>query len=386
MANAKALPAAERQPMKNVKPNVTVPRKEKARLRVGFVPLNDCAPLVVAQELCFFSKYGVAVNLIREAGWATIRDKIIFGELDAAQALASLPVTATLGLGSVRCECVAPIILNLEGNAITLSQELIERGVNTAKSLAREIARARGKRTFTFAVTFPFSSHKYLMRQWLVSGGIDPVRDVRIVVVPPPQMVSHLKAGHLDGYCVGEPWNTAAVQTGVGGCVAVSRDLAPYHPEKVIMARRQFSEDHAPELRAFLAALLEACAFCDQPENHEQIIALLARPEYLNIAAKVVRPGMAGSVSPGLLPPRGPQTSVIFSEGEANRPTAAKAARVADQIHTAELPVARRELTAAAARAFDSHLFEAAEQLVLESNRHEPVNVSTQNETAPLTA
>ena len=174
----------------------------------------------MAHELGLFRKFGLNVSLSRELGWATIRDKIIYGELDAAHAVAGLPFAVSLGLGSIQCECVTGLVLCLQGNAITLSQDLWLRGVRDAGGLHREILRSRGRRTFTFGVAFPFSSHNFLLRQWLLSGGIQPDRDVRIVVVPPPQMFANLEAGNLDGYCVGEPWNSVAVKKGAGWCAA----------------------------------------------------------------------------------------------------------------------------------------------------------------------
>ena len=135
-------------------------------LRLGFVPLTDCAPLVVAQELGLFKKYGLRVVLSRELGWATIRDKVIHGELEAAHAVAGMPVAATLGLNSVPCDCLTALVLNLNGNAITLSQDLWNRGVRDGATLRAEIARTRGKKTFTFGVVYSFSSHHYLLRNW----------------------------------------------------------------------------------------------------------------------------------------------------------------------------------------------------------------------------
>ena len=201
-------------------------------LRVGFVPLTDCAPIVVAHELGLFQKHGVRVVLSRELGWASIRDKIIHGELDAAHAVAGMPVAATLGLGSIRCDCVAALVLNLHGNAITLSNELWDRGVRDGASLAEQIRRLRGQKNFTFGVVYPFSSHNFLLRAWLASFGIRPERDVRIVVVPPPQMTVNLKGGHPDGFCVGEPWNSLAVQSGAGWCAAVSAELDRITPRR----------------------------------------------------------------------------------------------------------------------------------------------------------
>ena len=157
-------------------------------LRVGFVPLTDCAPLVMAQELGLFAKYGLSVTLSRELGWTTVRDKIIYGELHAAHALAAMPFAATLGLGSMKCDCLAGLVLNLNGNAITLSRDLWLRGVRDAKTLREEIDRGQGKKIYTFGVVFQFSSHNFLLRQWLAAGGIDPDRDVRIVIVPAPAM------------------------------------------------------------------------------------------------------------------------------------------------------------------------------------------------------
>ena len=152
-------------------------------LRVGYVPLIDCAPFVIAQELGLFSKYDLNVVLSRQPGWATIRDKILYGDLEAAHALAVMPFAATLGLGSIRSECITGLVLNLHGNAITLSQELRQRGVRDARSLRAEIERNRERRIYTFGVVFQWSSHHFLLRHWLSAGGIDPDKDVRIVVV-----------------------------------------------------------------------------------------------------------------------------------------------------------------------------------------------------------
>ena len=196
----------------------------------------------------------------RELGWATVRDKIIHGELDAAHALAAMPLTAALGLGSVPCECLTGLVLNQHGNAITLSAELWKCGVRDGKTLRDEIFRSRREKVFTFGVVFQFSSHRYLFRKWLSAHGIDPERDVRFVVVPPPQMVANLKAGHLDGFCVGEPWNSMAVHAKAGWIAATSADLDPGHPEKILMVRTDFALKRNDEHLALIAALREAKA------------------------------------------------------------------------------------------------------------------------------
>ena len=295
-------------------------------LRVGFVPLTDCAPLVMAEELGLFTKFGLRVKLSRELGWATIRDKVIHGELEAAHAIAAMPVAATLGLGSVACDCLTALVLNLNGNAITLSTELWKRGVRDGRTLREEIVRSRHEKIYTFGVVFSFSSHRHLLRRWFAAQGIDPDRDVRIVVVPPPQMVVNLKAGHLDGFCVGEPWNSVAVQSKTGWIVATSSELDPQHPEKVLMVRSDFAAKHDEEHIALIAALLEACEFCDQPENHEHLIRTLARPEYLGVSESALRHGITGGMDLGHDRERKLRDFCIFSRDAANTPSGDKVA------------------------------------------------------------
>jgi ABC-type nitrate/sulfonate/bicarbonate transport system substrate-binding protein len=261
-------------------------------LRVGFVPLTDCAPLVMAHELGLFRKYDLRVSLQRELGWATVRDKIIYGELDAAHALAPMPLAAVLGVSSVPCDCVTALILSLNGNGITVSTRLFDSCFKRGNSFPAEIRRLRHEKSFTFGVVALFSSHRHLLRKWLKGQGIDDEHDVRIVVVPPPQMVANLKAGNLDGFCVGEPWNTAAMAAHAGVCVAASDELDPGHPEKVLMVRREFAEKRAPEHIALVAALLEACEWCAAPGNCEQLIATLARPEYVGVPPTTLRRGV----------------------------------------------------------------------------------------------
>lgn len=280
----------------------------------------------MAHELGIFQKYGLRVRMYRELGWASVRDKIIHGELEAAHALAAMPLAATLGLGSVAVDCLTALVLNLHGNAITLSHDLWKRGVRDAATLREEIVRSRHQRTLTFGAVFSFSSHRHLLRQWLTAGGINPDRDVRIVIVPPPQMVANLQSGNLDGFCAGEPWNSAAVQTRAGWCPAVSAELDPHHPEKVLMVRREFAETREQEHLALLAALLEACEFCQAAENHEEIISTLARAEYVDVPASVLRRSLTGPFDFGQGNMRTIGDFCIFHGHEANRPSADKAA------------------------------------------------------------
>ena len=325
-------------------------------LRLGFVPLTDCAPLMMAQELGLFARHGLTVKLSREIGWATIRDKIIYGELDAAHALAAMPFAATFGLGSIARECISGLVMSLNGNAITLSRDLWTRGVRDAKTLRHEIESARDKKTYTFGVVFPYSSQNFLLRRWLAAGGIDPSRDVRIVVVPAPSMFENLKSGNLDGYCVGEPWNSAAVQAGIGWCVATSAQLAPSHPEKVLMARREFAEHHEREHLAVIAALIEACEFCDQPENRELVISTIAYHKYVNASVEALRGSLQDRFDFGKGRVERLPDFHIFSRHNANEPTTSRTGWVMQNLFPAS--------TQSGEGVFRADIFQQAKQLV----------------------
>jgi len=318
-------------------------------LRLGFVPLTDCAPLAMAQELGLFRKYGLNVTLRRELGWATVRDKVVTGELDAAQAVAGMPFAATLGLGSARCDCVTGLVLNLHGNAITLSNELWQLGVRDTASLRDFVFCTRHERTLTFGVVFPFSAHHFLLRAWLTAAGINPDTDVRIVVVPPPQMPGALEAGHIDGYCVGEPWNSIAVQSRGGWIVAASAELAPRHPEKVLMVRREFAEQCAAEHEALIAALLDACAFCDEPENHAAIAEVLSGREFLSRTPLALHAGFSGELDLGHGRKRTVPDFLVFHRNSANEPSGEKAAWVTNHLRLSKLATPA-ELSQALAR------------------------------------
>lgn len=351
-----------------VKPvgGLTIPRFNGSTktLRIGFVPLNDCAPLVMAQELGLYEKYGVRVALSRELGWATIRDKIVHRELDAAHALVAMPIAATLGLCSIPTDCVAALVFNLNGNAITLSNDLWNRGVRDGATLREEIKRARHEKIYTFGAVFPFSSHRHLLRRWLASHGIDADRDVRIVIVPPPQMTANLKAGHLDGFCVGEPWNSAAVQARAGWIASTSAEFDSGHPEKVLMARRDFAEKRNEEHVALIAALIEACEFCDAPENHEQIIRTLARPEYIGVSGNALRHGITGEMDLGREMRRMISGFCVFHRGNVNEPDSSKAAWALDLVRAGGFCKEPAALNFAfGRRVFRLDIFDAAAQL-----------------------
>jgi ABC-type nitrate/sulfonate/bicarbonate transport system substrate-binding protein len=290
-----------------------------------------------------------------------VRDKIIHGELDATHALAAMPLAATLGLGSVACDCLTALVLNLHGNAITLSQELWKRGVRDGVTLREEIKKTRREKIFTFGVVSPFSSHRHLLRQWLAANGIDPERDVRLVVVPPPQLVANLKAGNLDGFCCGEPWNSVAVRARAGWIVAASAELDPSHPEKVLMVRRDFAVKRETEHLALVAALLEACKFCGQLENAAEIATTLAQPEFVGVPAEILQRSLNGECDFGTGVARAVEDFFVFHGNDANEPSGEKAAWALQLVRASGLCPAPAELNfSLSRRVFRADIFEQA--------------------------
>jgi len=281
---------------------------EKARVSFGIIPLTDCAPIVVATELGYFEKYGLDVTVSREASWANIRDKVVSGELDGAQMLAGMPLAATLGVGPIQQATLTAFSMDLNGNGITVSNALYERMVAadaiamaerpvTARALKKVIEQDRktGKPPMTFAMVFPVSTHNYEVRYWMASAGIDPDRDVRLVVIPPPQMVANLEAKNIDGYCVGEPWNAHAVAAGIGHTLITSYEIWNNSPEKVFGVSREWAERYPITHRAALMGLIEAAQWMDRPENREEVVRLIARPMYVNAPEEVVKMSMTGT-------------------------------------------------------------------------------------------
>ncbi len=302
-------------------PRSTRPAHRNRRLRLGFVPLCDCAPLVVAQERGFFAAQELEVELVREIGWATVRDRLIHGDLDAAHALAGLPFACTLGLGCVATPCITALVLNLQGNAITLSNDLWNAGVRDAVTLGEWFRSERRREPLTFGIVFPVSSHRFLLEKWLRLGDLVPDRDVRFVVAPPPQMPANLKAGHLAGFCAGEPWNSVVVQSRDGWCPATSAQLAPEHPEKVLMVRRAFAEEQPDNHLRLVAAVLAACRYCADPANHDEIAALLSHRRYVNAPAELVRRSFGTRFDPGHDRPAASGPFTVFHGGDCNAPT-----------------------------------------------------------------
>jgi two-component system, oxyanion-binding sensor len=279
---------------------------ERSKVKVGFIPLIDCSPILFADVLGLYERHGLDVELQREVSWSNIRDKVALGLLDAAHMLAPMPLATTLGIDSVNVPMIAAMTLHLNGNSITLSNALwweIERvapqfaGTNQpagsaldARALAAVVAERRrtGKPVVTLASVFTFSSHNHLLRLWLASGGINPDRDVRLTVVPPPHMVAHLSGGTIDGYCVGEPWNQQSASLGIGRIAATSRQIWDSMPEKILGTTEAWAQRNPKTLIALVKAITEAGAWLDEPANRPEAARVLSTPRYLNVPSEVI--------------------------------------------------------------------------------------------------
>ncbi len=280
---------------------------EPSRLRIGFVPLTDSAPLIIAKERGFFRKHGLDVTLSREPSWSNVRDKLTAGILDAAQMLAPMALAAEIGAGGFSTPLVTAMSLDLNGNAITVAPELFRELVEldpqgmyqrprTARPLRRVIEERRrnGARRLTLAVVFPYSAHMYELRYWLAAAGIDPDRDVRIIVAAPPTMVGLLRAGSIDGFCVGEPWSTYASQLGWGKVVIGKYDIWNNSPEKVFAVTRAWHEAHPRTHAALVRALVEAALWLDDPEHRIEAAHVIAGESFVDAPIEAVRCSLLG--------------------------------------------------------------------------------------------
>jgi ABC-type nitrate/sulfonate/bicarbonate transport system substrate-binding protein len=286
------------RPAKHIQQKVT----RTGPVRVGFVPLIDAAPLVVAHELGYFADEGLHVSLERQIGWANVRDKLAFGHLDASHALLGLPLASVVNPESQGEPLVSVLAISSGGNAITLSRQLTQAGVNSAATLARRIHDPHADRQPVFGHVFGCSMHHYLLRDWLDHAGVHPDLDVRLCVIPPSQMTRQLAAGQLDGFCVGEPWNSLAAHDGAGDVVCPTTDILPAHPEKVLATTRRWAHDNAPALVPLIRATLRACAYCNDPNHLGDLANLLAQPKYVGVDAAVLRASLSLDRTFGLNP------------------------------------------------------------------------------------
>lgn len=275
-------------------------------LRLGFIPLSDCAVLVAAQEKGLFRRHGLAVELAREASWANVRDKVAVGALDGAQMLAGMPIAATVGVDAVAGPLTTAFSLNLNGNAVTVSRALWEQMAagddeSTGAALRRVVSerRSAGAARLRFAMVYPFATHNYELRYWMAAAGIDPDEDIDLSVIAPPRMVEAMARGAIDGFCVGEPWGSLAVERGLGRIAVTKYEIWNNSPEKVLAVRQSFAEREPEVHRALLRALLEAAAWCDRDENRPELARLLAEPCYVGAEERLLAGPLCGQLSLG---------------------------------------------------------------------------------------
>ncbi|MBV7484102.1 CmpA/NrtA family ABC transporter substrate-binding protein [Bordetella sp. BOR01] len=272
---------------------------EKSEVRIGFIPLTDCASVVMASVLGIDQKYGVKIVPSKEASWAGVRDKLINGELDFAHVLYGLVYGVHLGIGGPQKDMAVLMGLNQNGQAISLSAKLREAGVTDGESLRKHMQAEQ--RVYTYAQTFPTGTHAMWLYYWLAANGIDPMREARVITVPPPQMVANMRVGNMDGFCVGEPWGARAIMDRIGFTAATTQQIWADHPEKVLGTTSDFVAAHPHTARAVTAAVIEAGKWIDaSPENRRKTAETIAAKSYVNTAADAIVDRMLGRYADGL--------------------------------------------------------------------------------------
>jgi two-component system, oxyanion-binding sensor len=272
-----------------------------SRLRIGFIPLADAAALIIAVDKGFAAAEGLEVELVREVSWSNVRDKLNIGLFDAAHLLAPIAIASSLGIGHVRVPVIAPFVLGVNGNAVTVSPPLyaaiaeaadgdVADPMVSARALACVVAARKAKylEPLTFGMTFPFSTHNYHLRFWMAAGGVDPDEDVRLVVLPPPYMVESLVNRHVDGFCVGAPWNSVAVDLGIGHILHFVSEILARGAEKVLAVRRRWADENPDVLARLVRAHARAAAFVEDSANREEVAAILSGPSRVDVASEMI--------------------------------------------------------------------------------------------------
>lgn len=270
-------------------------------VKLGFIPLTDCSPIVMAKELGLFKKYGVEVIVTKESSWANVRDKILTGELDGAHCLYTMPLSVYTGVGGkAGSEMKIAMMLNVNGQAITLSNDFCGKvGFKQMNKVAPVVAaKLKAEKEVTFAMTFPGGTHDLWLRNWMAVAGLNQ-KAVKIITIPPPQMVANMKVGNMDGFSVGEPWNGVAVKQGVGFTQVASQDIWKDHPEKALVVNKDFSEKHKADLVKVMKAIMEACKWLDVPGNRKKAAAIIGKAPYVNAPAEVIENRLMGNYDLG---------------------------------------------------------------------------------------
>jgi nitrate/nitrite transport system substrate-binding protein len=271
---------------------------ELKEVKVGFIPLTDCASVVIASLMKFDEKYGIKIIPCKQPSWAAVRDKVVSGELHAAQALYGLVYGVHLGIGGLQKDMAVLMTINNNGQGISLASQLKKKGVTDGPSLAKLIKTQ--PREYTFAHTFPTGTHAMWLYYWLASYGIDPISEIKTITVPPSKMVANARFGSMHGFCVGEPWNARGIHDKVSFSVASSQDIWPDHPEKVLGATAEFVEQNPNTARALVMAMLDAAKFIDTQSNRTKVAELIASPDYVDAPVEVIAGRFMGNYEDGL--------------------------------------------------------------------------------------
>ena len=271
---------------------------EKKVVKVGFMPLTDCASVVIASVMKFDEKYGIKIQLSKESSWAAVRDKVVNGELDAAHILYGMIYGIHLGIGCSKKDMSVLMTLNNNGQGITLSNHLKFSGITSGEALKKLVDEK--KRTYTFAQTFPTGTHAMWLYYWLASYGINPLSDVYTITVPPPHMVANMRVGNMDGFCAGEPWNHRAIHDNVGFTVATTQEIWKDHPEKVLGCTAEFVHQNPNTARALIMAILDASKYLDVIENRSKVAEIIAGKAYVDAPIEVISDRFLGNYEDGL--------------------------------------------------------------------------------------
>ncbi|MFO1274141.1 MAG: CmpA/NrtA family ABC transporter substrate-binding protein [Rubrivivax sp.] len=293
---------------------------EKKEIRIGFIPLTDCASVVMAAVNKFDEKYGIKIVPSKEASWAGVRDKLVNGELDMAHVLYGLVYGVHLGIAGPKKDMAVLMTINNNGQGLSLSRKLADKGAVDVASLARVMAAEKAE--YTFAQTFPTGTHAMWLYYWLASGGINPFKDAKVITVPPPQMVANMRVGNMDGFSVGEPWNHRAIIDGIGITAATSQDVWKDHPEKVLGTTAEFVKKNPNTCRAAIMAVLEASRWIDAGlQNKNRMAEVIADKAYVNTSVDAINQRILGRYQNGLGRTwDDPNHMKFFNDGAVNYP------------------------------------------------------------------